>query len=532
MVILFRAIDPSLDLDQLIVDLSRKCAASGEVLIVDMSGECARFEELLMMTHPPRLADDLERCGSASSPIIRGFFHSGIDRIGIIDAHRLDSTIEKLKECYASILIKGPEDLNEFLPHIEVIDSVALVSSPHVDMAKDLEAMIQTIAPAAPIDLLVETSHLGTPFASEAMIEGLGLRSVTRISKGGEWDDRFIQMVQHQLYSSSDPEFVEGESRSHDENENYVIGLGPLEEYMDDPSVSEVMVNAPDQIYVERGGVLTRTKSAFRDIAQMRIVIDRIVSPIGRRVDESSPVVDARLPDGSRVHVVVPPLSLDSPIITIRKFTTNGYAIGDLVRSKSLSNEMADYLMRAVSEQKNILISGGTGSGKTTILNILSSFIGKDERIITIEDAAELNLCQPHVVRLESRPPNIEGRGAITIRDLVRASLRMRPDRIIVGECRGAEALDMLQAMNTGHDGSLTTIHANSCRDALSRLETLILFAGYDLPVRAIREQIVSAIDIIVQTIRDRGGSRRVSAIHEVAGLEGTIITMEERYGF
>ncbi len=310
------------------------------------------------------------------------------------------------------------------------------------------------------------------------------------------------------------------------------IGLGPLEYLIAMDDISEIMVNGPDHIYVEKDGVIYRTDTAFADNAQVISAIERIVSPLGRRIDESSPMVDARLPDGSRVNAVIPPLALDGPSITIRKFSRRRLEMDDLIRYGSISPAMAEFLKVCVEVRKNILISGGTGSGKTTLLNVLSGFLPSRERIVTIEDAAELQLDQEHLVRLESRPPNIEGRGEITIRDLVRNSLRMRPDRIVVGECRGGEALDMLQAMNTGHDGSLTTIHANSPRDALARLETLVLMAGFDLPLRAIREQIASAIDIVVQISRERDGSRKVVQISEITKMEGDVISMQELFSF
>jgi pilus assembly protein CpaF len=306
------------------------------------------------------------------------------------------------------------------------------------------------------------------------------------------------------------------------------IGLGPLEYLIERDDITEIMVNGPDNVYVECKGILYRTDTAFADNSQVQAAIERIVSPLGRRIDESSPMVDARLPDGSRVNAIIPPLSLVGPSITIRKFSKTPFEVSDLIKFGSLTKEMAQFLDVCVKVRKNIIISGGTGSGKTTLLNVLSSFLPNRERIVTIEDAAELQLHQEHIVRLESRPPNIEGRGEIAIRDLVRNALRMRPDRIVVGECRGGEALDMLQAMNTGHDGSLTTIHANTPRDALSRLETLVLMAGFDLPLRAIREQIASAICIVVQINRERDGSRKVSYISEITKMEGEIITMQD----
>lgn len=310
------------------------------------------------------------------------------------------------------------------------------------------------------------------------------------------------------------------------------IGYGPIHPLLMDNEISEIMVNGPDQVFVERNGKLHKTDILFRDDAHILHIIEKIVAPIGRRIDESMPMVDARLPDGSRVNAVISPLSLKGPTITIRKFSKDPYTIEDLIEFKTLSPEMAFFLETAVKGRLNIIVSGGTGSGKTTTLNVLSSFICEDERIVTIEDAAEIQLRQEHVITMESRPPNIEGKGAITIRDLVRNSLRMRPDRIVVGEVRSGEALDMLQAMNTGHDGSLTTGHSNSPRDMLSRLETMVLMAGMDLPVRAIREQIASAIDLIIQQNRLKDGTRKITQISEVQGMEGDVIVMQDIYVF
>lgn len=310
------------------------------------------------------------------------------------------------------------------------------------------------------------------------------------------------------------------------------LGLGPLETLLNDSEVTEIMVNDRDHIYIENKGKLRLSGKHFVSDEQILQVIDRIVAPIGRRIDESMPMVDARLKDGSRVNAIIPPLALKGPSLTIRKFSDKPFGVQDLIRFGSITQAMADFLAICVKIRKNIVVSGGTGSGKTTLLNLMSSFIPEDERIITIEDAAELRLPQEHVVSLESRPPNIEGKGAITIRDLVRNALRMRPDRIVVGECRGGEALDMLQAMNTGHDGSLTTAHANSARDVLARLETMVLMSGMDLPVRAIREQIGSAVNMIVQISRQSDGSRKIISITEVTGMEGDVITLQDIFVF
>lgn len=311
-----------------------------------------------------------------------------------------------------------------------------------------------------------------------------------------------------------------------------IIGFGPITSFLKDPSISEIMVNGPNKIYVERNGKLLLTDAKFKNDDHVMHVIKKIVSPLGRRIDESSPMVDARLPNGSRVNAIIPPLAIDGPAITIRKFSEDPFTIEDLINFGTLNAKMAEFLKCCVQGRLNIIVSGGTGSGKTTTLNVLSSFIPNDERIITIEDAAELQLSQDHVVRLETRPANLEGKGEVTIRDLVKNSLRMRPDRIVVGEVRSGEALDMLQAMNTGHDGSLTTGHANSPRDMLSRLETMVLMSGMNLPVKAIRDQIASAIDLIIQQARLLDGSRKITHITEVQGMEGDVIVLQDIFRF
>jgi pilus assembly protein CpaF len=311
-----------------------------------------------------------------------------------------------------------------------------------------------------------------------------------------------------------------------------VLGLGPLEPFVRDPEVTDILVNGWDSIYVERGGKLYWTGAKFHDEAQLRRTIDKIVGKVGRRIDESSPYVDARLPDGSRVNAIIPPLAIDGPCLSIRKFSADPYQAEDLISFGTLTRPVVEMLDACVRGRLNILVSGGTGAGKTTTLNVLSSFLPDDERIITIEDAAELRLQQPHVVRLEYRPPNIEGKGEVTIRDLVRNALRMRPDRIVVGEVRGGETLDMLQAMNTGHDGSISTIHANSPRDALARLETMALMAGMDLGVRAIREQIASALNLIIHQQRMKDGVRRITHVTEIVGMEGDVITLQDLFLF
>ncbi|MFO7584207.1 MAG: CpaF family protein, partial [Anaerolineales bacterium] len=313
---------------------------------------------------------------------------------------------------------------------------------------------------------------------------------------------------------------------------NEVLGYGPIEPLLHDPDVTEVMVNGPKKVYVEKKGQLTKTGIIFDSDEHVLRVIDRIILPLGRRVDADSPTVDARLPDGSRVNAVIPPVAIDGPTITIRKFRKDKLSVQELVDFGSLTAQMAEFLRACVISRLNIVISGGTGSGKTTLLNVLSSMIPDDERIVTIEDAAELQLQQDHIVRLETKVANVDGRGQVSIRDLVRNSLRMRPDRIVVGECRGGETLDMLQAMNTGHDGSLTTLHANTPRDALARLETMVLMAGMDLPIKVIRQQVSAAVDLIIQQTRLKDGARKVTAITEVAGMEGDTIVLTDIFKF
>ena len=311
-----------------------------------------------------------------------------------------------------------------------------------------------------------------------------------------------------------------------------ILGFGPIEPLLRDNSVNEIMVNGPKMVYIERHGRLEKTNIQFQNDEHVGRIIDRIVAPLGRRIDESSPYVDARLPDGSRVNAIIPPLALNGPVLTIRKFSKTPFTPDDLIRFGTITPEMATFMKACVEARLNIVVSGGTGSGKTTTLNVLSSFIPNDERIVTVENAAELQLGQEHVITLESRPSNIEGKGEVSIRDLVINCLRMRPDRIVVGEVRGGEALDMLQAMNTGHDGSLTTLHANSPRDAVSRLETMVLMAGMELPVRAIREQVASAVELIVQQTRMKDGTRKITSITEVQGMEGDVIVMQDIFVF
>jgi pilus assembly protein CpaF len=343
---------------------------------------------------------------------------------------------------------------------------------------------------------------------------------------------RVEELVEEKLRSEKLPFSRQMRNRLVSDMADEILGFGPIEPLLRDPTVTEVMVNRPDQVYCERFGKLELTDIQFRDYEHIRHVIDKIVTPLGRRVDESSPMVDARLPDGSRVNAIVPPLSLNGPVVTIRKFSVDPYTVEDLIGFGTITQGMAAFLAACVKVKLNILVSGGSGAGKTTLLNVLSSFIPEGERVVTVEDAAELKLHQPHVVRLESRPPNIEGKGEIKIRDLVRNCLRMRPDRIVVGEVRGGEALDMLQAMNTGHEGSISTIHSNSPRDALARLETMVMMSGMDLPSRAIREQVAAAIHLIVQITRLSDGSRKVASVSEIQGMEGNVIVLQDLFTF
>src|SRR5215475_3562313 len=376
-------------------------------------------------------------------------------------------------------------------------------------------------------------SRIQDPYAElktrihHACIATLGAELFKREATG-DLNERVTRAVTEQLVLDRTPLTREERRQIIREITDDILGYGPLEPFLRDDSVTEVMVNAHDKIYIERSGRLERTPAAFVDNAHLMRIIDKIVSQVGRRVDESSPMVDARLPDGSRVNAIIPPLALRGPTVTIRKFSRDPYTMNDLIGFGTITGKAAQFLSACVRGKLNVLISGGTGTGKTTTLNALSAFVPGDERIVTIEDAAELQLQQDHVIVLESRPPNIEGQGEVRIRELVRNALRMRPDRIIVGEVRGPETLDMLQAMNTGHEGSLTTIHANSPRDALARLETLVLTAGVELPLRAIREQVASAFDLLVQITRLVDGSRRISHVTEVLRMESDVITLQD----
>ncbi len=410
--------------------------------------------------------------------------------------------------------------------------------SERLDAARDARGLDVLEPAAGEVDDVEAAGAIGDAYAemkarvSQALFERLG----ARLNDPSLTEAQLHEFVREELGSVIDTEqqllSVDERRRLVRDVEADVLGLGPLERMLEDDSVTEIMVNSFEQVYVERRGHLTLTSSRFTSEAHLRRIIERIVSKVGRRIDESSPLVDARLADGSRVNAVVPPLAVDGSSLTIRKFSRTPLTIANLIELGTMSDQMAQLLHACVQARLNILVSGGTGTGKTTLLNVLSRFIPSNERIVTIEDAVELHLQQPHVVRLESRPANIEGSGEITIRDLVRNSLRMRPDRIVVGECRGGEALDMLQAMNTGHDGSISTLHANSPRDAMSRLETLVLMAGMDLPLRAIREQAASAVDLIVQIQRLRDGTRRIVNVTEVMGMEGDTVVLQDIFRF
>ncbi|WP_456695280.1 CpaF family protein [Aeromicrobium sp. P5_D10] len=368
--------------------------------------------------------------------------------------------------------------------------------------------------------------------ASDQLFDRLGVR----ISDASLTENQLHELVRGELTEiiATDQALLSADERRRllRDIEDDAIGLGPLQRMLDDETITEIMVNRFDKVYVERRGRLSLSSARFNSEEHLRRIIERIVGKVGRRIDESSPLVDARLADGSRVNAVIPPLAVDGSSLTIRKFSKTPFTVTDLVAFGTMTEQMAHLLNACVQARLNILVTGGTGTGKTTLLNVLSRFIPVNERIVTIEDAVELSLQQPHVVRLESRPPNIEGSGEVKIRDLVRNSLRMRPDRIVIGECRGGEALDMLQAMNTGHDGSISTLHANTPRDAMARLETLVLMAGMDLPLRAIREQAASAVDLVVHISRLRDGSRRISHVTEVLGLEGDTMVMQDVFLF
>jgi pilus assembly protein CpaF len=362
----------------------------------------------------------------------------------------------------------------------------------------------------------------------QALIEDLGPDLYQNRRTGESLESKVTQKLDDLVRTEATILTVEEKEHLADQIKHDVLGYGPLEEFLNDPTVTEVMVNNAKTIYIERAGKVYPTDAQFFDEGHLRRVIEKIVGEVGRRIDESAPMVDARLPDGSRVNAIIPPLAINGAKLTIRKFSADPFKVSDLIKFGTLTPGIASFLEACVRGRLNIIISGGTGSGKTTFLNVLSSFIPSDERIITVEDSVELQLRQAHVIQLESRPQNIEGKGQVSIRDLVRNCLRMRPDRIVVGEVRGGETLDMLQAMNTGHDGSLTTVHANSPRDVLSRLETMVLMSGMELPIRAVREQVASAIDLIIHEARFRDGTRRITHITEVQGMESDVITLQD----
>lgn len=403
----------------------------------------------------------------------------------------------------------------------------------------NLPAQPNPVAPAEriadddePVHRVVDPMQILKTRAQEQLFRRLGSRLYDSSMSQEQLQTLVAQELDEAIKSESTPLSPEERQRLVTAVRDDILGYGPMEQFLADPSVSEVMVNGDDAIYIERGGKLVLTDARFVSNDHLRRVIERIVSKVGRRIDESSPMCDARLPDGSRVNAIIPPLAVRGPALTIRKFAKKKLTVEDLVEKGAFTRQTGEFLEACVLGRLNIIVSGGTGTGKTTMLNLLSGFIPDDERIVTIEDSVELQLRQRHVITLETRPPNVEGKGAVEIRDLVKNSLRMRPDRIVVGECRGGETLDMLQAMNTGHEGSLSTVHANNSRDTLSRIETMVLMAGMDLPVRAIREQVASAVDMIVQLSRLRDGSRRVTQITEVVGMEGDRITMADLFKF
>jgi pilus assembly protein CpaF len=389
-----------------------------------------------------------------------------------------------------------------------------------VDGAALLEAPSR---PVDPLDALKRKIH-------QSLVQALGPKLYDMNMTAEQLEFRVRQKLTEVLAEDETPLSAADRNRLISETTDDILGYGPLEPLLRDDTVTEIMVNNHTTVYIEREGKLHPTNARFLDDSHLRRTIDKIVGQVGRRVDEANPYVDARLPDGSRVNAAIPPISIDGPCLTIRKFARDPYQAEDLISFGTMSSKVARFCEAAVAGRINILVSGGTGAGKTTTLNVLSSFLPPNERIITIEDSAELRLLQPHVVRMESRPPNIEGKGAVTIRDLVRNALRMRPDRIVVGEVRGAEALDMLQAMNTGHDGSISTVHANSPRDVLARVETMCLMAGMDLPVRAIREQMASAVQLIIHQARLKDGTRRITHVTEVVGMEGDVITLQDLF--
>lgn len=392
-----------------------------------------------------------------------------------------------------------------------------------MESQKRQQGSSQLDAPVKPVDAFL---------ALKEKIQNIVIEQINKQATPDMERDSVRKLIEEALEQQEEAAPRTERKRLSNEIFNDVMGFGPLEELLEDPEVTEIMVNGPDSIYIEKHGKIELSELTFRDNQHVINVIDRIVSQIGRHIDEASPMVDARLPDGSRVNAIIPPISLVGPVITIRKFSKKPFTAQDLIRFGSATARMMSFLEACVKGRLNIVVSGGTGSGKTTLLNVLSSYISENERIVTIEDAAEVQLNQKHVITLESRPANLEGKGQVNIRDLVRNALRMRPDRIIVGECRSGEALDMLQAMNTGHDGSMTTTHANSPRDSIARLETMVMMAGMELPLKAIRDQVTSAVDIIVQQSRLRDGTRKITSITEVVGMEGDVVSMQDIFTY
>jgi pilus assembly protein CpaF len=381
-------------------------------------------------------------------------------------------------------------------------------------------------------DLILNDNYIALKVQlHQKLLENINFAAIDKL-EAGELKLQIGEMVHELLAEEQVPLNMKERNQLVSDIIDETLGLGPIEPLIKDPTVSDILINTDSQVYVERKGLLELTPVRFKDEKHLIRIIEKIVSTVGRRIDESSPMVDARLKDGSRVNAIIPPLAVDGPLVSIRKFGTMRPTMDNLISADSLTPEIADLLKAIVACRLNVLISGGTGSGKTTMLNAMSSYVSDAERVVTIEDAAELQLQQPHVVRLETRPPNIEGRGEVTQRDLMKNSLRMRPDRIIVGEVRGSEAFDMLQAMNTGHDGSMTTVHANSCRDAITRVEQMVAMAGFDLPITSIRGQIASAVDVVLQLERLSDGGRRLTSLHEITGMEGDVVSMQEVFCF
>ncbi len=412
---------------------------------------------------------------------------------------------------------------------------MALFGNRNGDAHAKAAAAVATPAPAPPVNDVPRRPDVGRyelkTRVHRQLIERLDLTKLAMLP-GDVVQQQIRRIVEDMLVDDETPLSRQERDQLVVEVQHETFGLGPIEPLMQDPTISDILVNGPHEVYVERRGKLQKTSAIFRDDAHLMQVIERIVSAVGRRVDESSPMVDARLKDGSRVNAIIPPLALDGPVMSIRRFAVDPFRMADLLQFGAVTEQLAEVLRGAVQARLNILVSGGTGAGKTTMLNILSNYIPSTERIVTIEDSAELQLQQDHVVRLETRPPNIEGAGAVTARDLVRNALRMRPDRIVVGEVRGGEVLDMLQAMNTGHDGSMSTVHANSTRDALSRIETMVLMSGLALPMRAMRDYIASALDVVIQLARLSDGTRKLVRVTEIVGMEEDVVTTQDIFVF